>query len=308
MRPSFKFAVASLSIAGAIAGCSSLDAWQRKAIFQHERAVLDTGDGGRALPNDVEAFDLTLDNGDKIDAWFVRAADRDAPTVLYLHGARRNLFESRYRIDRLQTLGFNVLAIDYRGFGRSTALLPSEETALADALRAFEELKRREPDPARRFVYGYSLGGALAIALAAERDGMAGLVVESTFTSISDVVRASRWGWVPFIGSVVTQQFDSRARMAKVNEPVLILHGMRDGVIPHAMSDALLAAAALVPTHLKRLIKFDHASHRGVPFVERDAFDRSLREFVTLTRDGVSTAIGATATVGATAGAAGTAR
>jgi hypothetical protein len=162
----------------------------------------------------------------------------------------------------------------------STPLLPSEETALQDAQAALDELLRRQPDPRRRFVYGYSLGGALAIALAAEHDGLAGVVVESSFTSITDLVRASRWGWVPFLGVAVTQEFDSLARIGRVNEPLLLVHGTADGVIPHTMSDELLAAATGVQAELKRLVKIEGANHRGAPFVDRAIFDNALLEFV----------------------------
>ena len=278
-----RWILAGLALMAGMAGCASLDAWQRRAIFQNERAVAEGSAGEEALPPGTEAFDLALANGEQVHAWYLATA-ADAPTVLFLHGARRNLAGSRYRIDRLAGLGLNVLAIDYRGFGRSTPLLPSEQTALEDARAAYDELARRQPDPHRRFLYGYSLGGALAIALAAERDGLAGVVVESSFTSIGDLVRASRWGWVPFLGAAVTQEFDSRARIGRVNEPLLLLHGTADGVVPHTMSDELLAAASALPAGYKRLVKIDGASHRGAPFADRAAFDGALRDFVALAR------------------------
>jgi hypothetical protein len=281
MTSRIRLIVLGLGLLASAAGCATLDTWQRKAIFQHERAAVDARFGDVAPPPGTQAFDLALANGDSVHGWY-REAAADAPTVLFLHGARRNLHGSQYRIERLAGLGLNVLAIDYRGFGRSTPLLPSEETALQDARAAFDELLRRQPDPRRRFVYGYSLGGAVAIALAAERDGIAGVIVESSFTSIADLVRASRWGWVPFIGAVVTQQFDSRARIRRVNEPLLLLHGTADGLIPHTMSDDLLAAATAVPPAHKRLIKIEGANHRGAPFADREIFDGALREFVGL--------------------------
>jgi hypothetical protein len=281
MTSRIRLIVLGLGLLASVAGCATLDTWQRRAIFQHERAAVDARFGDAAPPPGTQAFDLALANGDSVHAWY-REAAADAPTVLFLHGARRNLYGSQYRIERLAGLGLNVLAIDYRGFGRSTPLLPSEETALQDARVAFDELLRRQPDPRRRFVYGYSLGGAVAIALAAERDGLAGVIVESSFTSIADLVRASRWGWVPFISAVVTQEFDSRARIRRVNEPLLLLHGTADGLIPHTMSDDLLAAATAVPPAHKRLIKIEGANHRGAPFVDREIFDGALREFVGL--------------------------
>src|SRR5262249_24395848 len=151
--------------------------------------------------------------------------------------------------------------IDYRGFGRSTMRLPSEKTAIADASLAFEELKRREPDPGNRFVYGYSLGGALAIAVAAEYDGFAGVIVESSFTSIADMVRQSKWGWVPGLPWLVTQDFDSAGRIRKVTEPLLFIHGTLDSVVPHTMSDQLLADAVSVPAAYKHVVKIEGGKH-----------------------------------------------
>jgi dipeptidyl aminopeptidase/acylaminoacyl peptidase len=276
-----KLFLSGLALIVGIAGCATLDTWQRKAIFQHERAATDARFAGVAPPNGTEAFDLTLANGDVVNAWY-REVAIDAPTVLFLHGARRNLNGSQYRIERLAGLGLNVLAIDYRGFGHSTPVLPSEESALQDARAAFDELVRRQPDARRRFVYGYSLGGAMAIALAAERDGLAGVIVESSFTSITELVRSSRWGWLPFVSAAVTQEFDSRSRIARVNEPLLLLHGTADGVIPHTMSDELLAAATAVQPGFKRVVKIEGAGHRGAPFADPTSFDLALREFVGL--------------------------
>jgi hypothetical protein len=85
---------------------------------------------------------------------------------------------------------------------------------------------------------------------------------------------------VPFLDAVVTQEFDSRARIGRLNEPLLIVHGTADGVIPHTMSDELLAAATGVQPELKRLVKIDGANHRGAPFVDRALFDGALRDFV----------------------------
>jgi acetyl esterase/lipase len=138
-RPAALLAIV-LGLGGAFAGCSSLDEWQRQAIFNPAR------DNPRWFSEPLsgtEEYDLALPNGDRIHVWHV-AQPQDAvnaPTVLYLHGARWNMNGSVFRIARWHELGFNVLAVDYRGFGRSTELLPSEETAAEDARLAFEELK-----------------------------------------------------------------------------------------------------------------------------------------------------------------------
>ena len=76
-------------------------------------------------------------------------------------------------------MGYSVLAIDYRGFGKSTPMLPSQHSANEDALAALQELARQQPDPTRRFIYGHSLGGAIAIDLASRTDAppFAGMIV-----------------------------------------------------------------------------------------------------------------------------------
>src|SRR5262245_50447103 len=113
----------------AAAGCASFDEWQSSAIFQTAAAA--SHYSADAAPTEIEAFDLHHPNGDVVHCWYLPNEKKGAPTVLFLHGARRNLVGSVSRIEHWGSLGFNVLAIDYRGFGRSQALLPSEKTAVA---------------------------------------------------------------------------------------------------------------------------------------------------------------------------------
>lgn len=251
-----------IGIAGATGyGYTQLDEWQRQRIFSPEESQR----WWREAPQGTEIFDLKHANGDTVRTWYWQHPAQDAPVVLYLHGARWNLHGSVFRMERWMDMGFSVLAIDYRGFGESTQLLPSEQTAHHDALLALDELNRRQPDPARRFIYGHSLGGAIAIDLAARAEELqvAGIVVESTFTSIRDMLTTLEWGQLPGVSLFVTQRFQSDRKLAAIDKPLLILHGTADRVIPHTMSDTLYAAATRVPEGLKRLVKLEGASHSG---------------------------------------------
>ena len=281
-RSRARIALATLVAATAFGGCAALDGIQRKAIFQVQQPQ---DRWHRAAPEGTETFDISLADGGHVHAWYLKADEPDAPTVLYLHGSRWNLNNSVFRFERWHALGFNVLAIDYRGFGHSSSILPSEETAIDDARAGFAELKRREPDPRRRFVYGHSLGGAVAIALADGNgasfdDAIAGVIVESSFTRLIDVGRASRWGWIPGLSLLITQSFDSIARVRRVDEPLLVIHGTRDWLIPHSMADDLFAAAVSTRRGLRRLLKIEGGSHSGAGWAGGSDYGRAIREFV----------------------------
>ena len=134
---------------------------------------------------------------------------------------------------RMHDLGFAVLGIDYRGFGQSTAALPSEDFADEDARAAWRWLAQRQPN-AKRYLFGHSLGSAIAVRLASEAEDVAGLIVEGGFTSIPDVVSTMKWGWLP-VGGLITQRFDAASRVEKVKAPLLVVHGERDTLIQPAL-------------------------------------------------------------------------
>jgi alpha-beta hydrolase superfamily lysophospholipase len=264
--------------AASVVGCSHLDSWQRQTIFSPQS---EPQTWWREPSAGTEVYDLALANGDKVRAWYWQSPKADAPTVLYLHGARWNLNGSAFRIDGWTRMGYSVLAIDYRGFGASTPRLPSEESALEDAMAGLKELARLQPDPARRFVYGHSLGGAIAIDLAArpEQPEFAGLIVESSFTSIGAMLGTLRWGIVPGASLLVTQPFASVDKLAQMHTPMLFMHGTADRVVPHTMSDELFAAARNVAPDLKRLVKIEGASHSGA-FRSGPQYDAAVKTFM----------------------------
>jgi hypothetical protein len=247
------------------------DEQQRRWIFQpSDRTVrrLAAAEGMQ----DVWIDESQLPGGVRLHGLWLGQERADAPVLLYLHGARWDVRGSANRMRRMHELGFAVLGVDYRGFGRSSPALPSETLALEDAHAAWRWLAQQQP-AARRFVFGHSLGGAIAVALAAEVVDEAGLLVEGSFTSIPDVVSSFRWGWLP-VGPLITQRFDAGARIAEVGSPVLVVHGSQDSLIQPALGQALYAKAAAP----KRFVLVQGGSHHNTNSVGQPLYREALAD------------------------------
>lgn len=214
---------------------------------------------------------------ERVHAWWLLSDQADAPSILYLHGVRWSLGNNLFRIARWRELGFNVLAIDYRGFGRSDGDLPSETQIYADARAAWSELARREPRAERRFIYGHSLGAAVALELASNVDNAAGVIAEAGFTSIADLVAES---YAP-LNYLVSQKFDALARAKQLKAPALFLHGTADRYVPPMMSERLFAAAPQ-PKTLHLIVGANHGNWNGAGL---DQYRHVVREFVAAARD-----------------------
>ena len=236
-----------------LAGCVTLDEKERLWIFQPSDRSWGAG-ATAAVGMDEVWIDFKAKTGDAGDAnarlnglWLAAgkpgtAADLKSPVLLYLHGARFNVTGSAPRMRRMQELGFSVLAIDYRGFGKSTPALPSEASAYEDARAAWDWLARKYPDRPR-YIFGHSLGGSIAINLATEVPDERGTIVEGAFTSIADVVGTSEWGWMP-VSLLITQRFDALDKVGKIGSPLLVVHGGADRMILPNLGRKLFDAAA----------------------------------------------------------------
>lgn len=267
--------------AAAASGCAYWDVKQRELIFRPIREVAATpADRGIAYEDIWLAVPRASGDGDeRVHGWWMPAGDPHAPALLYLHGTRWSLGHHVERMEQWRALGFSVLAIDYRGFGRSDGELPSEDRVYADAQAAWEHLRVREPDAGRRFIYGHSLGGAVAVDLAARNPDAAGLIIESTFTSMRDMAERSRYGHMP-LDLVLTQRFDALAKIGRVAVPLMIIHGTGDRYVPAEMGERLYQAAPAP----KVLLLVEGAGHRNAFAVAFGRNPHAVRDFIRFAR------------------------
>jgi len=277
--------LASLIGAFPVGGLALLAHKERDLIFRIEPGIARWYNG---LPAGVQELELPVPSAlgrYSLHAWWWPAAARNAPAVLYLHGSRWNLTGQLYRIEQLREFGFSVLAIDYRGFGKSKGEPPSEATVYEDARIAWEQLVKLQPNPARRFIYGHSLGGAVAVELARTLNEQlprpnggvplaAGLIVESSFTSLADVAAVVTNIRLP-IQWLLSQKFDSIEKIAGVRMPVLLVHGTDDRYIPPRFSQELYAEA-LEP---KKLLLIEGGSHNNSMRIGSTEYRKALQEF-----------------------------
>ena len=262
----------SLALAVAVtAGCATLDAKQREWIFQPS----DRSWGGAASTEGMQEvwidFQSTATGKDeRLHGLWLPQERADAPVLLYLHGARWNVAGSAGRIRRMQELGFSVLAIDYRGFGRSSAGLPSEATAAEDARAAWNWLAEQHPDKPR-YIFGHSLGGAIAIDLARQVPDEQGTMVEGTFTSIPDVISTFKWGWLP-VSMLVTQRFESIRKVPEIGSPLLVVHGSEDSLILPSLGRKLYEAAQ----EPKQFLLVEGGSHHNTNSVGQSLYREAM--------------------------------
>ena len=208
---------------------------QESYVFFPERTLTATP---RTFGMAFQDLHLRTSDGVRIHGWFVpREGARG--TLLLFHGNAGTLSDRVDKIRLFHDWGWDVLAVDYRGYGESEGS-PSEEGTYADGAAAVAEALRRGEAPSRLVLYGESLGGAVAVE-AAGRFPLGALVLESTFTSVPDMARRL-YPWLP-VSLLVRIRYDSRSRIGGLSCPVAVLHSPEDEIVPFEMGRGLFAAA-----------------------------------------------------------------
>ncbi|MEH1970511.1 alpha/beta hydrolase [Nostoc sp.] len=212
-----------------------------------------------------------------IHGWWIKTKQPNVKVLLYLHGNGINIGANIAHANRFHQLGFSVLLIDYRGYGRSEGMFPNEKRVYEDAIAAWNYLvQQQEIPPSQIFIYGHSLGGAIAIDLAVKHPEAAGLIVESSFTSIRDLITYRNMFWMFPVDLILTQRFESIKKLPNLKMPVLFIHGAVDLTVPSFMSQKLYAVAP----EPKQLLLVPGADHNNTAVIAGLQYLQWVESFV----------------------------
>jgi hypothetical protein len=242
--------------------------FEHKQIYYPSRGM-DAAPGQLGRP--FEDVFIPVEHGERVNAWYFPAQNAPSPVVLVCHGNAGNI---SHRLDLAALMleaGAGVLLLDYCGYGRSDGK-PGEENTYRDAQAAYHWLIGQGIAGKNIIGYGESLGGGVVSELAL-RETLGGLILQSTFTSMTDV-GAELFPWLP-VRLISTIKYSTRAKLPKLRVPVLILHSRRDDLIAFHHAEENFAAAN-EPKFLREI----NGGHNDALWSSRPAMLAAIKEFL----------------------------
>jgi uncharacterized protein len=185
----------------------------------------------------VEEIWMETADGEMLHGWYLRA-EHPIASALYCHGNSGNLTNVAHLMPHMFRSGFNVLLWDYRGYGRSSGRA-TIGGVIADAMAAARYHDDLRPKDLPSIAFGFSLGGAVA-AQVTRTHPFDGLILQSTFSSLSDIARVT-FPRMP-LHLVSGREFDTLRVLRALRVPLLILHGTDDEACPYWMADQMFDA------------------------------------------------------------------
>ena len=213
--------------------------------LMQDRLLYMSGVSGRELtatPADrrMEHEDISIPTADglTLHGWYVPGPSDFV--LLFFHGNAGNISHRLESIQQFRLFGLSVLIVDYRGYGQSEGRA-SEQGLYRDGDAAWRYLvDTMDVAPSNIVIFGRSLGGSIAASVAAQQNP-AGLIVESSFTSVPDIAR-DVYPWLP-VRWLVRMEHPTRTLVSRVQAPVLVIHSRTDEIIPFHHGQMIFDAA-----------------------------------------------------------------
>ncbi|HFE47582.1 MAG TPA: hypothetical protein ENJ18_19190 [Nannocystis exedens] len=261
----------AFAIVGYLAICIFMYVKQGEMIFHP------TDDGERILAlaaaPENEAFDLDRDGVILRGVLLLAPGEGPAPVLIYFGGNADSVSSKVEVFAYLRERGVHLLLVPYRGYDASGGE-PTADDLRTDALAIYDKLTLHpRVDRGSIYTMGYSLGSGVATYLAHERE-LAGVILAAPYRRLSEIA-ANGYPWLP-VETLIQHEFDSLSLAPEVEEPLLIVHGDADTLIPIAHGESL----ASVWKGGAKLVRLDGLGHHGVP--SHAAVPGAIREFMGL--------------------------
>lgn len=224
-----------------------------ESFLMYPAPSLQNGDWKPQL--DYEDVEIETTQGNTLHGWYLQheAAER---TILFCHGNGEHMGYLGEQLDELRKIyRANVFAFDYRGYGKSSGK-PSEPGIIADGEAAHDWLAARAGIQADEvYLWGRSLGGAVAVHLAS-KNGAKGLIVDRSFNSMVDVA-SNHYPWLP-VRLLLSNRWPSVERIQGYSGPMISIHGKPDNVVPYRFGKKLFEAC---PSDEKEFVSSETLEH-----------------------------------------------
>ena len=175
----------------------------------------------------------------KLKSWLIKKDLKKYKTLIFFHGNAGNLFNRVHKLNELNKLDVNILIISWRGFSGNLGK-PTEKNLYIDAKLSVQWLNNLGVTNDKIILYGESLGTGVAVELG-QNNTFNSIILESPFTSIAKAAKIY-YPYLP-INLLLKDRYDSIDKINKITKPVLIMHGMKDNIVPHEMGAKLFEKA-----------------------------------------------------------------
>jgi fermentation-respiration switch protein FrsA (DUF1100 family) len=253
------------------------------AVFVMQRSLLypagaEVPDAALAAAVGIQVVTTKTSDGLQLTHWYRPPAEPSGPVLVVFHGNAGHVGDRVPKLAELIRAGFGLLLAGYRGYGGNPGK-PTEESLSADARLLLDWLAGQGVVPARTVLYGESLGTGIAVKMATERPAAA-VILEAPFTSVAEVAQTHYW-YLP-ARWMVLDRWDSHSRIARINAPLLLMHGQRDRTTPVRFGQRLFAAA-VEPKDILLVDEAEHSNLYDIPMVPRKVIE-FVRRHVTAPR------------------------
>ena len=209
--------------------------YQRNLLYH----PLDNGYQEDKINFDYKEIFIQNKEGIKLKAWLHEKDLINKKTIIFFHGNAGNLKNRNYKLNKLSKFDINFLIVAYRGFSGNQGK-PSEQGLYEDARSTLDWLKIKGVKEKNLILYGESLGTAVAIETAQNKD-LAGIILESPFTSMVEL--AQKYYPVLPVKFLLKDKYETIKKLPKINSPLLVLHGRLDDIVPFAMGKKIFNKA-----------------------------------------------------------------